>query len=192
MNHELKTFVLASVLLALPSVALAAPITSGQPSSQSVVKVAVAQKPAPKKPAVKAPVKKTVAAAKKAPAKKVVKKKVVVCARCRSLAEGVDRSKASKSSEWTGTVIGVNEGERSVIITESTKLNHIKAYAQRNVVIDDATKILTRDGEEKLFEQMDIGYRIEVKGKYDAKKRTIDAASIEIIDVPDAPITKTK
>src|SRR3989338_4607373 len=200
MNHGLKTIVLATVLLAWPSTTSAA-TQSGQPSATAkVTHVALAPKPAVKKPVVKKPVKKAVAAVavKKAPAKKpvvkkkVVAKKVVACARCRSLAEGADKSAASRANEWIGTVIGLNEGSRSVIITETTKLNHIKAYAQRNVEIDADTRIVTRDGEEKLFEQMDIGYRIEVKGKYDAKKRTIDAASIEIIEVPAAPITKTK
>lgn len=127
----------------------------------------------------------------KAPAKKATVK-AASCARCRSLAEGVDTTKASKAALWTGTVIGINAGSHDVIITEATALNRIKAYPQRNISINDKTKIVTKDGDEKNFDFMDIGYRVEVKGSYDAKSRTIKASSIEIIKVPDAPITKTK
>ncbi|MCX6780575.1 MAG: hypothetical protein NT003_00425 [Candidatus Magasanikbacteria bacterium] len=147
--------------------------------------------------ATKAPVK-TVSSAKKAtPVKKAVAKKPVkkvskTCVECKSKAEGADKSAASKADSWKGLVIGVNEGSRGVIITEATVLNHIKAYAQRYIAIDDNTKIVTKEGEEKTFDQMDIGYSVQVTGKYDAAKRTIRAAAIEIITMPSAPITKTK
>lgn len=147
-----------------------------------------------KKPVVKAPAKKVVKkpVKKVAVAKKVVKKKVVACGGCRSKAEGVDNSKASKAAQWSGTVIGINEGEKSLVITESTKLNHIKAFAQRSVRITDDTKIINPDGLEQDFTNMDIGYRIEVHGVYDAKKRIVQATAIEIVKIPEGPITKTK
>ncbi len=133
---------------------------------------------------------KTTVTAKTSANKAVVK--AASCARCRSFAEGADTTKASKAVVWTGTVIGINTGSHDVIITEATALNRIKAFQQRNISIDGKTKIVTKDGDEKDFDFMDIGYRVEVKGSYDAKKRTIKASSIEIIKVPDAPITKTK
>jgi hypothetical protein len=113
--------------------------------------------------------------------KKPVAVQAVACVRCRSLAEGIDTSAASKAKSWTGTIIGINTGSRDVIITEATKLNRIKAFQQRNVIVDEDN-----------FKNLDIGYRVRVTGAYDAKKRTITAASIEILDVPEAPITKTK
>lgn len=128
----------------------------------------------------KAVVKKTVV--KKVVAKKkAVVKKVVTCVRCRSVAEGVDKSKAAKATSWKGLVIGVNEGEKSLVITEAPKLDHIKAYAQRSVRIIDDTKILDKEGVDTSFEQLDIGYKIVVYGSYDAKKRIIQASSVEVV-----------
>lgn len=183
MSNKFVTAVVVAFLLAAPSVVGAASI----PTSNSIflAKATVVKKAV-------TPPKKVVA--KKVAVKKVVKKpvKAATCVRCRSSAEGVDNSKASKANVWVGTVIGVNAGSHDVIITESTALNHIKAFAQRNISIDADTKIVTKNGDEKSFNDMDIGYRVEVRGLYDAKKRTIDASSIEIIKIPDAPITKTK
>lgn len=153
--------------------------------SKTVVVKAVAKKPVVVKKTTKA-----------VPAKKVVTKKpakkATVCVKCKSLAEGVDRSAAAKAASWKGTVIGLNEGEKSVVITEATKLNRIKAYPQRSILIDEDTKIIGKEGDELDFVNLDIGYRIEVKGSYDAKKRQIHASNVEIFSVPDQPITKTK
>lgn len=187
MKQALLALVLAATLLAVPGSVSAA--NTDQPSEESkaikVIAAALQQQEktvVAKKPAV---IKKTIV-------KRAATKSVVTCVRCLSLAEGADKSVASKNLEWTGTVIGLNEGARSVIITETTKLNRIKAFAQRNVEINDDTKIATTDGDEKIFTEMDIGYRIVVKGSYDPKTRTVEASEIEIIDVPDAPVTKTK
>lgn len=109
-----------------------------------------------------------------------------------SLAEGVDRSKASKALVWEGSVIGINAGSHDVIITESTALNRIKAFAQRNIKVGARTEIVMKDGDDKKFDDLDIGYRVQVHGSYDPKTRTIFASLVEIIKVPDAPITKTK
>lgn len=125
-------------------------------------------------------------------AKKTVKKTVkskkrttkTSCARCRSRAEGADNSVAAHATSWTGTVIGINEGERSYVISEARALNHIKAYAQRSVRVADTTAIATPDGVQKDFSTIDIGYRISVTGSYDAKKRIIHASSIEIVETP--------
>ncbi len=137
------------------------------------------------------------AVAKKAPvqAKKVVakKKKVSrVCNYCKSLAEGVDKSTAAKAAQWQGLVIGMNDGEKSLVITEAPKMNRIKAYPQRSIRITDETKIITEEGWDGDFANLDIGYKVEVRGNYDAKKRIVSATSIEIIDVPSTPVTKTK
>lgn len=133
----------------------------------------------------------TVSVVAKTPVKKTVVK-AASCVRCVSLAEGADTSKASKAVVWVGTVIGVNAGSHDVIITEATALNRIKAYQQRNIKVGVNTKITTKGGDEKNFDYVDIGYRVEVRGSYDAKSRTIKASSVEIVKVPDAPITKTK
>lgn len=186
MKQALLALVLAATLLAVPSSALAASLDQPSDESKAIQVVAAALQPMVKTMVVKR------AVVKKASAVKPAVKRAVTCVRCLSLAEGTDKSAASKAAEWTGTVIGLNEGARSVIITETTKLNRIKAYAQRNVEIKGDTLIIDADGDEKTFAEMDIGYRIEVKGAYDAKTRTIDAAEIEIIEVPDAPVTKTK
>lgn len=169
MKTKLVVAILAAFVIVAPSGAHAATVKKAVTQKTEVTKKVVA----------KAPVKKTAV-------------KAASCVRCRSLAEGADTSKASKATVWVGTVIGVNAGSHDVIITEATALNRIKAFQQRNISIDANTKIVTKDGDEKNFDYMDIGYRVEVKGSYDAKKRTIDASSIEIIKVPDAPITKTK
>ncbi len=114
------------------------------------------------------------------------------CIRCRSLAEGIDTSKASKAREWSGLVIGINLGSHDIIITEANKLDHIKAFQQRNIIVDGDTKIITEDGEDKTFNDIDIGYRIEVEGSYNTKKRTIIATRIRIVDVAVEPVVKTK
>ena len=136
-----------------------------------------------------------VASVKLTSAKKTVKKtvkKAAVCVRCKSRAEGVDNSNSAKATSWSGTVIGINDGEKSLVITEASVLNHIKAFDQRSVRITSDNKISNKDGEEKDFTNMDIGYRIQVKGVYDAKKRIVHATAIEIVTVPNAPVTKTK
>ncbi len=173
MSNKFVTAVFVAFLLVAPGVATAATTTAAPQKATVVVK----------KPVVKAPVKKAVV-------KKPVK--AATCVRCPSLAEGTDKSKASKAAMWVGTVIGMNAGSHDVIITEATALNRIKAYPQRNISIDANTKIITTEGDEKTFNDMDIGYRVEVKGTYDAKKRTIKASSIEITKVPEVPVTKTK
>lgn len=161
--------ILAAFVFVAPSFARAAEVQKSVESKPVAESVVVA----------KTPVKKTVA-------------KAVSCVRCASLAEGPDRSTASKATVWVGTVIGVNAGSHDVIITEANALNHIKAYQQRNISVGANTKITTKSGDEKNFDYVDIGYRVEVKGSYDAKTRTIKASSVEIVKVPDAPITKTK
>lgn len=187
MSNKFVIAVFAAFLLATPSLVAAAPT----PKSDTVflASAAVVKKPvvAKKVVATKKPVKKPVV-------KKVVKKsvKAATCVRCKSLAEGADNSKASKAAVWSGTVIGINAGSHDVIITEATALNRIKGFAQRNVNVDANTKIIMKDGDEKSFNDMDIGYRIEVRGAYNTKLRTIKASSVTIIKVPDAPITKTK
>lgn len=171
MAHTISKAVFVAALLVIPQITLAATVDSIE---APVVIPAAAVKAVAKKTIVKAPV------------------KAASCVRCKSLAEGADVSKASKADEWTGLVIGLNLGSHEVVITEANKLNHIKAYAQRNIVVDDDTTVITQDDDEKRFDDVDIGYRISVKGVYDAKKRSIKATTIEIMEVPDAPITKTK
>lgn len=172
------------------------PAVAGAQSSQKAVAKPqlLATANASAKPALKAPAKK--AAVKKAPAKKAtakttkkkVVKKTVTCARCKSLAEGADRSAAAKAKSWTGTVIGINEGEHSYVITEATALNRIKAYPQRSVIVSNATQI-TASGEQRDFSGIDVGYRIKVTGAYNANKRIIQADTISVVSAPLVPVT---
>lgn len=150
-------------------------------TSKKTVKAAAVVKKAITKKAVgkKSVAKKSVV--KKAVVKKKAVKKSVTCVRCRSSAEGADHSKAAKATSWKGLVIGMNEGEKSLVITEAPKLDHIKAYAQRSVRIIDDTKILNKDGGDSSFDKLDIGYQVVVYGSYDAKKRIISASSVEVV-----------
>lgn len=138
----------------------------------------------------KATAKKQPVKAKKTAAKKTVRRGP--CTYCRSLAEGVDKSKAANATQWKGLVIGMNDGEKSLVITEAPKLNRIKAYPQRSVRITDDTKIITEEGWDGDFTNLDIGYKIEVSGAYDPTKRIVRATTIEVLDTPPAPVTKTK
>ncbi len=94
-----------------------------------------------------------------------------------SKAEGVDRSAAAKAASWTGTIIGINEGEHSFVITEGTKLDHITTYAQRSVRISANTD-LYKNGDAVAFSNFDIGDRITVSGGYNSAKRIITATQI--------------
>ena len=114
-----------------------------------------------------------------------------ICVECRSRAEGADTFGA-RATHWKGTIIGINEGAHSFIITEATQLNHIKAYEQRYVEIGETTQIKTSVGEEKKYNDIDIGYVINVKGTYNAKQRTISASSLEVLEIPDELVMRTK
>lgn len=120
--------------------------------------------------------------------------KSVACNNCKalSLAEGADVSTAKNAAAWQGTVIGVNEGSRSLVITESNKLNRINAFAQRAVQVIDATVIVQGDDESIPFSSIDIGYRISVRGEYDPNQRVVSAHTIRILEIPNEPVTKTK
>lgn len=111
----------------------------------------------------------------------------VVCASCKSIAEGVDRTAAAKANSWTGTIIGVNFGDQSVIVTDGTALDHIKSYAQRYVKISDETEVVR--GDEGIgFEDLDVGQKITSYGAYNAKTRTIDAVKVVVVaKVANAP-----
>ena len=119
-----------------------------------------------------------------------VTKTRLACTSCRSRAEGMDVGGA-RATQWKGTVIGINDGARGFVITESSQLNHIKAFSQWYVQISQATRIID-DLDDKTFDEIDIGYVIEVKGKYDPRLRTIFATSLEVTSVPDEPVTRTK
>lgn len=107
-----------------------------------------------------------------------------------SRAEGADIAGA-RATAWKGTIIGINDGARGFIITEATQLNHIKAFSQRYIQITSDT-VITNDEDVKDYGDIDIGYRIEVKGTYNAKQRIITATSIEILQIPAVPVTRTK
>lgn len=136
------------------------PITAVATTTKAVVTV---------KAPVKAPAKKVV--------KKVVKKKVVIN---KKLAEGTDKSKAAKATSWKGLVIGMNDGEHSLVITEAPKLDHINAYAQRSILIGAGTQIKNKAGEEVVWQDLDIGRTLYVTGSYNAKTRVIKASNIEV------------
>lgn len=97
----------------------------------------------------------------------------------RSKAEGADRTAAARASEWTGTIIGVNFGEHSVVITEGTKLDHIKKFAQRSIKITSDSEVF-KNGEPVAFEDLDVGQRITVRGSYNAKQRIVTAERVDI------------
>lgn len=137
--------------------------------------------------ATKQPVKKQVTAVA---VKKPVVSKSATCVRCKSLAEGTD-VKGAKSTSWIGTIIGINDGAEGIIITEARQLNRIKAYSQHYVELTDKTDIV-RAEDEKEFNELDIGFRVRVTGSYNAKTRTVVANDIEILEVPAAPVTRTK
>lgn len=120
--------------------------------------------------------------------------KIVSCGSCKalSLAEGADTSAAKNATHWQGTVIGVNEGSHSFVITESNKLNRINAFAQRSVAVVDSTEIVDGDNTDLPFAYIDIGYRISVRGDYDPNSRIVSAHTITVLEVPDEPVTKTK
>lgn len=108
-----------------------------------------------------------------------VKRSVRVCAECKSLAEGTDRSKAARAASWTGLVIGINEGEHSVILTDAPRINHIKGYAQRSVLFSDATE-LTQSGSTITFANINIGDRLRAYGSYNANTRRVSATRVEV------------
>lgn len=178
-----KTLILALFVLFISTgIADAAQAASQIVTAKATAKIATQVK--------KVPTKNQQVKAKKTVAKK--KARSGPCAYCRSLAEGVDKSKAAKATQWKGLVIGMNDGEKSLVITEAPKLNRIKAYPQRSIRITDDTRIITEDGGDGDFANLDIGYKVEVSGAYDPAKRTVSASTIEVLDVPSAPVTKTK
>ncbi len=110
----------------------------------------------------------------------------------RSRAEGADRTAAARASEWTGTIIGVNFGEHSVVITEGTKLDHIKKFAQRSVKVTSDSQVF-KNGEFAAFEDLDVGQRITVSGSYNAKSRIVTAERVDIgVRVAAVPAEKPK
>ncbi len=113
-----------------------------------------------------------------AAAKKPVKKSST-CVRCKSKAEGVDKSAAARANSWVGTIIGVNFGEHSIVITEATALDHIKKFAQRSVRVTSDTELF-KDGDPVAFADLDVGQRVTAQGSYDAKKRIVTADRIDI------------
>lgn len=97
----------------------------------------------------------------------------------RSRAEGKDNSAAARASSWTGTIIGVNMGDQSVVVTDGVKLDHIKKFAQRSVKISDSTEII-KDGEVVTFDALDVGQRITAYGSYNPKSRIVTAVRVEV------------
>ncbi len=180
MRKSLNLVFLSLIFLLIPASSFAAT----KSAAESTAILAVAKKPVVKKVLVKKPVvKKPVVVAKK-----ITKAKAkVIARRGKSLAEGVD-TRGANATAWQGTVIGINEGAHSIIITEATAINHIKAFQQRYVQVTDNTDI-TQNSEDRLYSQIDIGYRVTVRGAYDAKKRTISARSIEITSAPASPVS---
>lgn len=104
---------------------------------------------------------------------------VVQAATVKSKAEGADRTAAAKAAQWTGTIIGVNFGEHSVVITEGTALDHIKKFAQRSVKVTSDSQVF-KNGEFAAFEDLDVGQRITVSGSYNAKSRIVTADRVDI------------
>ncbi len=104
---------------------------------------------------------------------------VAICAECKSKAEGADKTKAATAAQWSGLIIGINDGARMFVITEAPQLNHIKNYAQRSVHVSDAT-IIRNNGDEIEFSSLPIGQKASVRGTYDSKKRTIYATEIDL------------
>ncbi len=155
-------FCLVFILLPISGVQAKAPKTVKKPVHTVVVKT--------KKAVVKA--------ASKTKKKVVVRRTGKNCVECKSKAEGADRSKAAKAANWSGTVIGINEGEHSYVITEGVALDHIKSFAQRSVRVTDTTE-LEFEGAPFDFSQLDVGARITVWGNYNAAKRTIGASRVE-------------
>lgn len=96
-----------------------------------------------------------------------------------SKAEGADRSSAARASQWVGTVIGVNFGEHSVVITEGVLIDHIKKFAQRSVKITSDTEIY-KNGQLIAFDDLDVGQRITAQGAYNATKRIVTAERIDV------------
>lgn len=116
-------------------------------------------------------------------------KKARICAECKSKAEGADKSAAARATQWTGTIIGVNFGEHSIVITEGTLIDHIKTFAQRSVRITSDTEMF-KDGDPIAFENLDVGQRITAHGSYDAKKRIITADRVDVgVRVASVPAT---
>lgn len=116
----------------------------------------------------------------------------VHAATARSKAEGADRTAAARASEWTGTVIGVNFGDHSVVITEGTALDHIKKFAQRSVKVTSDSQVF-KNGEFAAFEDLDVGQRITVSGAYNAKSRIVTAERVDIgVRVAAVPAAKPK
>ncbi len=108
----------------------------------------------------------------------------------RSRAEGTDKTAAARASQWVGTVIGVNFGEHSIVITEGVAIDRIKKFAQRSVKITSDTE-LYKDGEPISFDQLDVGQRITAMGTYNAKKRIVTADRVDVgARVATAPAAK--
>jgi hypothetical protein len=113
-------------------------------------------------------------------------------ATAKSKAEGADRTAAARASEWTGTIIGVNFGEHSVVITEGTALDHIKKFAQRSVKVTSDSQVF-KNGEFAAFEDLDVGQRITVSGSYNATSRIVTADRVDIgVRVAAVPAAKPK
>lgn len=104
---------------------------------------------------------------------------VAHAATAKSKAEGVDRTAAAKASQWSGTVIGVNFGEHSIVITEGVLIDHIKKFAQRSVKFTSDSEIF-KNGDLASFEDLDVGQRITVQGSYNAAKRIVTADRVDI------------
>lgn len=96
----------------------------------------------------------------------------------KSKAEGVDRTAAAKATSWVGTVIGINDGEKSLVLTEATKLDHIVGYQQRSAHLAGAS--ISKNGDDIGFSGVNIGDRVRVYGSYNATKRIITASRMEV------------
>lgn len=165
---------IARILVGISMVLLPMGVAQAKTVAKTPVKAVVAKKAAPVK---KAPAKKVVA---KKPVKKAVVKKTnaATCVKCKSVAEGADKSAAARATSWSGTVIGINDGEHSYVVTEGTKLDHIKAFAQRSVRVTSGTE-LVHNGQVFDFSQLDVGARVTVWGEYNSAKRIITATRVE-------------
>lgn len=100
-----------------------------------------------------------------------------------SKAEGKDTTAAARAQQWSGLVIGVNEGSRILVITEAPKLDHIKAYPQRTIALQGDTE-LVRNDEVIDFSAFQIGMRVTAQGSYNASTRIISANTISVGSTP--------
>lgn len=103
----------------------------------------------------------------------------VFSAIAKSKAEGVDRTAAAKAAQWSGLVIGVNEGAHQFIITEAPRLDKIYSYAQRTVSVSENTEII-KTSQAVSFADISIGEKITVRGSYNTKTRIITASRLVV------------